>query len=257
MPSYPTILSFCQKNRRLIFYGSWFLLKLVQARMTGLFEDEAYYWVYSRFPAWGYFDHPPMIALFIKAGFFLFKNELGVRLMVVIAGTAILWVLEEMLPKKDDILFYAIVCCMAILQLGGFMSLPDIPMLFFTALYFLIYRKFLLQASVINSFLLGLIIAMMLYSKYQTVLIVLFTVASNPALLKKPQSYLVALVAVICFLPHLLWQIQNEFVSVKYQLIERHSGNSFRLTYVTEYLIGQILFAGPIAGPLLLWSAFA
>src|SRR5437764_9525740 len=116
MPSYPTILSFCRKNRRLIFYGSWFFLNLVQARMTGLFEDEAYYWVYSKFPAWGYFDHPPMIAFFIRAGYFLFKNELGVRLLVVVAGTGLLLIIEEMLPKKDDMVYYAIVCCMAILQ---------------------------------------------------------------------------------------------------------------------------------------------
>jgi hypothetical protein len=244
-------------NRRLIFYGSWFLLNLLQARMTGLFEDEAYYWVYSRFPAWGYFDHPPMIAVFIKAGYFLFKNELGLRLMVVLAGTAVLMVLEQMLPKKNDPLFFAIVCSMAILQLGSFMSLPDIPMMLFTALYFLIYRRFLNHASVVNTILMGLIIALMLYSKYQTVLIVLFTIISNPGLLKRYQTYLFVFIAFLCFLPHLLWQIQHGFISVEYQLIERHTGNSYKFAYTLEYLTGQILFAGPFAGPILLWSAFA
>jgi Dolichyl-phosphate-mannose-protein mannosyltransferase len=257
MPLRLSILSFYRNNRRLIFFGSWFLLNLFQARMTGLFEDEAYYWVYSKFPAWGYFDHPPMIALFIRAGFFLFKNELGVRLMVVIAGTLVLMVLEAMLPRKNDSLFYAIVCSMAALQLGGFMSLPDIPMMLFTAIYFLIYRQFLKQANYGNTILMGLIIALMLYSKYQTVLIILFTFASNPRLLLKPQTYLFICIAVLFFLPHILWQIQHGFISVQYQLVERHTGSPYRLNYTLEYLSGQLLFAGPLAGPLLLWAGFA
>jgi hypothetical protein len=257
MPSYPSILSFYRNNRRLIFFGSWFLLNLIQARMTGLFEDEAYYWVYSKFPAWGYFDHPPMIALFIKAGFFLFRNEMGVRLLVVIASTIVLMIVEAMLPKKNDTLFYAIVCSMATLQLGGFMSLPDIPMMLFTAMYFLVYRRFLNHTSVKNSFLLGLIIALMLYSKYQTVLIIFFTLVSNLRLLMKPQTYLFICIAFICFLPHLIWQIQNGFISLQYQLIERHTGSDYRLAFTLDYLTGQFLFAGPFAGPLILWAGFA
>jgi hypothetical protein len=225
--------------------------------MTGLFEDEAYYWVYSKFPAWGYFDHPPMIALFIRAGFFLFKNELGVRLMVVIAGTLLLMALEAMLPKKNDPLFFAIICSMAALQLGGFMSLPDSPMMLFTAIYFLIYRQFLRHNNYVNTILMGLTIALMLYSKYQTVLIVLFTFASNPRLLLKPKTYLFICIALLFFFPHILWQAQHGFISVQYQLVERHAGSPYRLNYTLEYLTGQLLFAGPLAGPILLWAGFA
>lgn len=60
------------------FYASWFLLSLLQAATTGLFDDEAYYWVYSQYLDWGYFDHPPMIAWLIKLGTSLFAGELGV-----------------------------------------------------------------------------------------------------------------------------------------------------------------------------------
>ena len=40
----------------------------VQARCTGLHPDEAYYFQFSQTLDWGYFDHPPMIALLIRAG---------------------------------------------------------------------------------------------------------------------------------------------------------------------------------------------
>ncbi len=252
-----SILSPIRNNRRLIFFGTWFLLNLVQARMTGLFEDEAYYWVYSKYPAWGYFDHPPMIALFIRIGYAFLKNELGVRLLVVLSSTAVLFILEAMLPKKNDPLFYAIACSMAVLQLGGFMALPDIPMMLFTTLFFLSYRRFIQFANPLNTILMGLVIALMLYSKYQSILIIVFTLTSNPKILLKYQSYLVALIALACYLPHLFWQIQNGFISLQYQLVERNAGNSYKLSYTLEYLVGQIFFVGPFAGFLLLWAAFA
>src|SRR5271169_3951294 len=42
--------------------------------------DEAYYTLWSRNLAWGYLDHPPMIAAWIRASTFLFgPTEFGVR----------------------------------------------------------------------------------------------------------------------------------------------------------------------------------
>jgi 4-amino-4-deoxy-L-arabinose transferase-like glycosyltransferase len=196
-----------------------------------------------------------MIALFIKAGYIIFKSELGVRLLVVLAATAVLLIIEAILPRKDDPLFYAIACSMAVLQLGSFMALPDIPLMLFTALFFLIYRQYLRRADFLTTILMGLVIALMMYSKYQSVLIVFFTLISNPRLLLKKQTYLVALIALACLLPHLNWQQKHGFISLQYQM-ERNSGNSYQFVYTLEYLIGQILFAGPFAGILLLWAAF-
>ena len=69
--------AFIEKNHKAVFYFSWLMLNLIQSSFTGLLDDEAYYWVYSRFLDWGYFDHPPMVALMIKAGYALFPNPHG------------------------------------------------------------------------------------------------------------------------------------------------------------------------------------
>ena len=76
--------NFIIKNHRTLFYTAWFILGVIQSRYTELMDDEAFYWAYSRFPAFGYFEHPPLIALFTGAGYWLFKNELGVRFFIVI-----------------------------------------------------------------------------------------------------------------------------------------------------------------------------
>ena len=72
----------------------WMLFNFVQAAFLELDPDEAYYWLYSRQLDWGYFDHPPAVALMIKAGYALFPSELGVRLGAVLlqaAGFVLLW----------------------------------------------------------------------------------------------------------------------------------------------------------------------
>src|ERR1700730_8069426 len=151
--------------------------------MTGLFDDEAYYWVYSRFLDWGYFDHPPMIALLIKIGYAIFPNELGVRLLVAILSTASLWLIEKLLNEKNDKLFYGIALSMAVLQLGGIIAVPDIPLLFFTTLFFIVYKRFVANPNLLNCIWTGFCIALLFYSKYHGFLVVVFTLASNPRLL--------------------------------------------------------------------------
>ena len=55
-----------QKFPRLFFIllAVLFVLNLVQASITELIYDEAYYWYYAQNLSWGYFDHPSMVAFF-------------------------------------------------------------------------------------------------------------------------------------------------------------------------------------------------
>ena len=51
--------------------------------------DEPYYWLWSHGLAAGYFDHPPMIAYFIRTGTLFFGDTiLGIRSMAILAMLA-------------------------------------------------------------------------------------------------------------------------------------------------------------------------
>ena len=242
---------FFRKHHRLLFYGSWLLLGFIQAYCTQLDDDEAYYWVYSKFLAWGYFDHPPMIALMIKAGYFFFKNELGVRLFSVLLSAGSIYVIEKIIRPKVVLLFYAVVLSVGVFQISGIMAAPDIPLIFFTAVFFYCYKKFISQQSLYTSLLLGIACALMLYSKYHGVLVMFFTFLSNLKLLRRYHIYLAGSIALLCFLPHLWWQYQHNWPSIQYHLFERNADN-YKFSFTIEYLFGQILLAGPIAGFILL-----
>ena len=122
---------FLQKNHRLTFYGLWLLLGLMQSGLTELQDDEAYYWVYSQYLDWGYFDHPPMIAVLVKMGYAIFPNELGVRLFPLLLNIFSLVIIEKLIDKKNPRLFYGIALSMAVIQVTGFVAVPDIPLIFF------------------------------------------------------------------------------------------------------------------------------
>ena len=246
---------FFQKHHRLLFYSSWLLLALAQAASTELIADEAYYWVYSRFPAWGYFDHPPMIAFIIKSGYAIFHNELGVRLVCALLSTFTIFITESLTERKNPFLFYTIALSISVLQIAGFLAVPDTPLLFFTALFFYTYRSFIKNANWINTLLLAIAISLLFYTKYHGLLIVLFTFLSNIKLFTRWQTWLAGFFVLLLYAPHLFWQWDHDWVSFRYHLFESNV-SSYKFSYTNDYLLGQILLAGPIAGFILFPAAF-
>jgi Dolichyl-phosphate-mannose-protein mannosyltransferase len=239
---------------KVVFYLLWLAVGLLHAGSAGLFDDEAYYWMYAQYPSMGYFDHPPMIGLLIKCGYALFANELGLRFFIVLMSTGTVWGIDALLSQRNDRLFYAMALSMGLMQVGGIIAVPDIPLMFFVVLFFLAYRRFLDKQGWSSTIALALTIAGMLYSKYHGILIVFFTLISNISLLKKWQTWMTALIALGLFSPHLYWQYTHDFPSFRYHLFERNA-SYYKFEYTTEYIFGQILLAGPLIGWLLLWTA--
>jgi 4-amino-4-deoxy-L-arabinose transferase-like glycosyltransferase len=244
-------------NQFVLFLAIWGIINLIQARFTPLDNDEAYYWMYSKYLAWGYFDHPPMIALMIKAGYLFFHNELGVRLLTVFSQLATLYIIwlitdKETREQRGNVLiFYMLAILMPVNIVYGFISTPDAPLILFTAVFLLIYKRFLENESPKNTILLGLSIAALAYSKYHGAILILLVILSNPRLLRSIRFYMAGAIAFILLLPHLYWQYSNGFPSLKYHLVERVS--AFNPEHVPDYLVSQFSFHNPFLLVVLVW----
>lgn len=223
----------------------WLVLNLGQGFFTELTSDEGYYWFYAQHLQWGYYDHPPMVAVLIKAGTRLLPGALGVRFANVVLSTAGLGLFLSLLPRqwKHSGRTYVVLLSAPLLHYLGFLVFPDGPLLFFSLVFLLVYQRFLERQSLRLSLLLGLSIALMAYSKYHGALVLLFTVLSNPRLLRSAYFYLALLAAALLFAPHLWWQYREGFPTLKYHLGGRTGQWSLR--HVGEYLSQQILAIGP------------
>jgi 4-amino-4-deoxy-L-arabinose transferase-like glycosyltransferase len=239
-----------------LFLAGWTLLNLLQAGGTGLDPDEAYYWMYARNLDWGYFDHPPAIALMIKTGYALFSNALGVRLLTVLFQTGAFYFLWELAgrPRNRLLLFVLLLAAMPLLEVYGFIATPDGPLLFFTVLFFLFYRRFREHDSWFNTLVLGVCMAALLYSKYHGILVIGFTALSSRSLWRHPRFYMASAFGALLFMPHLYWQYAHDFPSFRYHLQGRD--DPYELKHTLTYLLNQPVVFNPLLFPLFLIALF-
>ncbi|MDB9927325.1 glycosyltransferase family 39 protein [Flavobacteriaceae bacterium] len=224
------------------------ILNIVQGSTTELLPDEAYYWVYSQYMSWGFFDHPPFVAVWVTISDFLFTDELGVRFFSSISFSLLIylvWItIDHPLKKKFTWLFIVLVFSTALLNVYGFITTPDTPLLFFFALFLWSYKEYLTQRNTVSYLLLSLAITGMMYSKYQGILIVLFIFLSNWKLAKDYKIWLVCLGALVLYIPHIHWQYVNDFPSVKYHLYERASVATYTFEYTLMHFVNAIAILG-------------
>ncbi len=195
-----------------------------------------------------------MVALLIKIGYSIFHNELGVRLFFVLLGTATTGMILYLINETENLIFlFLFLLSLPILHfhVGGFLALPDTPLVFFATLFFIFYRRFLKNETIVNAFILGIVGAAMLYSKYHGILIILFTVLSNLKLLGKWKTWITAFTILLLMMPHLWWQYANNFPTIGYQFLERFE--VVRYLQPIDFIIGQLIIPGLFTGIIMLY----
>ncbi len=236
----------------------WLIINLLQAGLTPLHSDEAYYWMYSKNPDWGFFDHPPCIALLIRAGYGIIPNELGVRLFPALMGTLTLWLIYTLIETENKKLSLFIMLTSSVILLQthvcGFLALPDIPVVFFSALFLLLYRNYLVEDKAKWWILLGITGALMLYSKYHAVLVFIFILLSDIKITRRRSFWYIVTIIVVAVIPHLLWQINKDFPTFTYHLFSR--SRPYKFDYTVNYFYSQVLIAGPLVGVIILYHSF-
>ena len=249
----------------------WFVINLLQGIFTEIQEDEAYYTLYGEHLAWGYFDHPPMVGLMTFLSSIFFSGALGVRFFTIIASCLSLWVMwliaisrpfdglrdlnltstvkakvvepVETPTCKNLLLFFVLAFSILMFNIYGFVTTPDAGLILFSALFLLVYQRYLAEKSWKNALLMGVTMALMVYSKYHAFLLLGLIVLSNLKLLKDGKFWVACLLALALLTPHILWQINNDFPSFKYHLAGRNE--AFRWSYFWEYLPNQLLIFNP------------
>jgi 4-amino-4-deoxy-L-arabinose transferase-like glycosyltransferase len=239
-------------------------LRLALAAATPLVPDEAYYWEWSRRLAPGYFDHPPGIALLIRAGTLLFGDTpFGVRFFSVLAGVATLLLVVDLARRHGGAraAWYAavITTCVPLAAAGLVLAAPDAPLLLAYALGLnALDRALAAPAGSRDSrtwwLVAGVAVGFGLASKYTAVLLplgVLLAFVARPSLrhrLRTAEPYLASLVALVLFAPVVAWNARHEWASFAFQLQNGlgSSGSGSPLGRILDLLANQIVLVSPV-----------
>ncbi len=245
------------------------LLRGVMAAALPLSADEAYYWLWSQHPAWGYYDHPPMIAWLIRVGTLLLGDTpLGVRaagVVLSLPATWFVWRAAALILKNDDraalaALFFNLTI-MASAELMA--ATPDMPSTV-TACAF-VWCLAQVQATGNGKWWLavGVAAGLGLLSKFSA----LFLAAGafgwlvlDPGARRwfaSPWLYLGVILALAITAPFLLWQSQHHWQTFAFQFGRVGAGH-FTLRYLGEFLAAQVGMASPLIFVLMavgLWRA--
>ncbi len=240
-----------------------FVVRSLIAANIDLSNDEVNYWVYALYPSLSHFDHPPMAGFFIQLFSLnlIFQSEFFIRAASLVTGTVNTYLIFLIGRKVYDtnagltaaVLYTASVYCSVIL---GLFILPDTPLSLFWLLTFYIAidvvpmrnpdarsRKMFL--------LLGVTTGLGMLSKYTAIFlwlgILAYILFKNRVWLKTKELYISVILTVIIFIPVIIWNIQNNFISFTFQG-ERVSitQSSLRLDFLGTEIAGQIFYNNPV-----------
>ncbi|GBQ89661.1 glycosyl/arabinosyl/mannosyl transferase [Gluconacetobacter johannae DSM 13595] len=213
------------------------LVRCIVAAQAPLSPDEAYYRVWSCVPAAGYLDHPPMVALWIRAGTALFGDtSLGIRLLAPLAaavGTLLLAAAARDLavgPVRDAAtgngaaagrMVRAAVLLNATLALGvGAVTMtPDTPLLFFIVLALWALGRLMATGRGAWWLVVGIALGLACDSKYTAVLpgaglaLWLFGSRQGRLWLRTPYPWCAGLLVLALFTPVILWNAGHHWAS--------------------------------------------
>jgi 4-amino-4-deoxy-L-arabinose transferase-like glycosyltransferase len=245
------------------------LLRAIVAAQLPLSADEAYYWLWSRHLAAGYFDHPPMIAWLISAGTALFGDTpWGVRFCGVILSlpaTWFVWRAATLILKDENhaalaALFFNLTLMVSVELLA---ATPDMPSIVASAAF--VYFLARVQAESDGKMWLGVGIAagLGLLAKFSALFLgagaLGWLVMDRNARkwLLSPWPYMGAVLALAIWSPNLLWQSQHHWQTLGFQA-GRLGGGHFTLRFLGEFLGAQFGLASPLIFLLMamgLWRA--
>jgi len=188
-------------------------------------QDEAYYFDWVRSLAWGYFDHPPAVVLLGIGARLAPASAFAGRLGTILAATLSLIVLVRFYRacnlRGNELVVAVVVAGVTLPGLAsGVLTTPD------TALglaWVLALHEGLvaLRGEPRRWLSAGIAAGLGLLGKYTMVLIgpvFLWAILwADPKALRRPWPYLGALSALLVFGPNLLWNAQNDWLTIRFQ----------------------------------------
>ncbi len=253
----PLTLSTVQNRYCLVFVCAVIGIRLLLISKVPLLGAESYYWEWSKYPAWGYFDHPPVIAFLIYCFTWIGGDSVFfVKLSALVPGmltTVILYYLAKDMFGRSTAW---IVCC--IFQILPFFAvvsvcaIPDAPLAFFWLLTVYCVCRATIHNRPVFWYAAGVSFGLALLSKYHGFLlapcIFIYLALSRDMnrWLKRKEPYTALCIGLLIFLPNIVWNARYGLTTFSYLFAERHGSINFSITGPVVFLGGFLALLSPL-----------
>jgi hypothetical protein len=253
-----SVLTYAQKS--ILLVSMFTIIRVVLSCFLELGNDESYYWTYSQHLQWNYFDHPPMVAVFIKfttLGLWLQEHVFFLRLGSFIGCIAGSYFMYKTIANisNDKAAFFGVFiynCSFYASISAGLLITPDAPqMVFWTASLYCITKIIHDQNSTKYWILFGISTGLAIMSKVHAIFLwegmFLYMLFYKRTLFSQPFFYISALVTAVIISPILFWNINNDFITYRF-----HSARVVNQAIVSinwfgllKEILGQLIINNP------------
>lgn len=246
----------------LTFAAIKFFLHLYASGYYHYFRDELYFIACGRHLDWGYVDHPPLVALYARFGELLGPSLRGFRLLATIAGALRIVLTGALTARLGGGRAAQALACTAVLlapvdlAIDSILSMNGFEHLFWLACL-LVVVEIANGASEKWWLAFGVLAGLGLQNKHSMVFLGAAIVAAmllTPMRrsLARPWIWLGGALALLIFLPNLIWEVQHDFATLELLRNVKETGKNVVLAPV-PFLVQQAMMLDPFAAPL--WIA--
>lgn len=211
------------------------LLRFSFIGIMGAMPQDAYYFFYGQHFALSYFDHPPAIAWLLRG----FTDVLGRHVYVikladtlVTIGTLLAFyrLARYFLPPQRSWNALLLIGATLMVTILSLVSTPDVPLLFFWTLSLITVYKAVFEGRKAYWIWAGIAMGLTFDSKYTAIFLpagaILYLLLSRQHrhYLRSPWFLLSILFFVITILPVVIWNVNNQFASFRFQSSGRVGG---------------------------------
>jgi len=246
----------------LIALAATLLFRFWLAAVAPVTADEAYFILWGRTPALGYYDHPPMVGWILAPLAALSDASWLLRLPAVLAPLFVAlmartalrrWYAGENRPGEkardpDTADLAAIAVLLVPMNVWNVLITTDTPLLLFSVAALLVFARAAEKDSPKLYLFSGVLLGLAFLSKYFAVLLGLsFLVWA--ILSKKPNAFLLVFLGGLPFgLLNLYWNYEACWCNVMFNAINRHEGDGSGLSLATPalYAVSLAYLAAPL-----------
>jgi hypothetical protein len=230
------------------------LLQILSLPAYGWFRDEFYYIACSEHPAFGYVDHPPLSVFVLWLWRAVFGSSIwAVRLLPALAQAVTVIVVGRIAlgmggqRYAQALAMLAAVCAPAYLAMAHVYSMNAFDTLFW-AVTALLLTRILNGAPQRTWVVLGVVLGLGLQNKISVLwlgagLFVGLVATGERRHFATPGPWITGLVALALFLPHIVWQIANDWPTLEFMANAR--SDKMVALEIVPFLAAQVLFIGP------------